>query len=97
MVQNQLFTLLKLLNSFLKDLQLDDSNPKERFIELMSRYTLDYLVISRFSGNFLSIFYRLNDNNVFEIIGHPICDDYDSQTIYINSNTESFTFNAHFW
>ena len=38
MVQNQLFTLLNLLNSFLKDLQLDDSNPKERFIELMSRY-----------------------------------------------------------
>ena len=30
--------LLKLINSFLKDLQLDDSNPKERFIELMSRY-----------------------------------------------------------
>ena len=31
--------LLKLINSFLKDLQLDDSNPKERFIELMSRYS----------------------------------------------------------
>ena len=30
--------LLKLINSFLKDLQLDDSNPKERFIELMLRY-----------------------------------------------------------
>ena len=30
--------LLKLINSFLKDLQLDDSNPKKRFIELMSRY-----------------------------------------------------------
>ena len=30
--------LLKLTNSFLKDLQLNDSNPKKRFIELMSKY-----------------------------------------------------------
>ena len=57
--------------------------------------TVDYPFISRFSGNFLSIFYHLNNDNVFEIIGYPICDDYNSQTIYINSNTEIFTFNAH--
>ena len=30
--------LLKFTNSFLKDLQLDYSDPKRRFIELMSKY-----------------------------------------------------------
>ncbi len=72
----------------------DNVTLNSKFIHTNDR-TVDYPFVSRFSGNFLSIFYHLNDNNVFEIIGYPICDDYDSQTIYINSNTNSFTFNAH--
>ena len=72
----------------------DNVTLNSKFIHTNDR-TVDYPFISRFSGNFLSIFYHLNDNNVFEIIGYPICDDYNSQTIYINSNSNIFTFNAH--
>ena len=50
-----------------------------------------YPFVSKFSEEFLSIFYKLNNDNVFEIIGYPICKNYNTQTIYINANTNTFT------
>ena len=57
--------------------------------------TVDYPYVSKFSGDFLSIFYHLNNDNVFEIIGYPICENYNTQTIYINANTADFTLSEH--
>ena len=65
-----------------------------KFIHTNDRI-VNYPYVSKFSGNFLSIFYHLNNDNVFEIIGYPICNDYESQTIYINANTENFNFSDH--
>ena len=56
-----------------------------------SKATVNHPFVSQFSGEFLSIFYNLNGDNVFEIIKYPICKDYESQTIYINANTAIFT------
>ena len=42
-----------------------------------SKATVNHPFVSQFSGEFLSIFYNLNDDNVFEIIEYPICKNYE--------------------
>ena len=55
---------------------------------------VNFPFISLFKGNLLSIFYNINGTiNVFEIIEYPICTDSSSLTIYINSNTDTFSLN----
>lgn len=46
----------------------------------------DYPRASKFGDNFLSIFYRSNSDNVYEIMEFPFCEDF-TQSLYINSKT----------
>ena len=56
----------------------------------------DYPHISKFGNNYMSIFYHYKNDNVYEIIGFPACNDVDTQLIYINSFTpELFTLENH--
>lgn len=60
-------------------------------VNIDSTEVVDYPFITKFSNDFLSIFYERGNNNVYQIPGFANCKDYTTNDIFINSKTLSFS------
>ena len=72
-------------------------NNKETKNIISKNAVVDFPFVSKFSDNFMSIFYNYNKtsnkenekgDNVFEILFYPSCSDYKAGEIFINSRTK---------
>lgn len=54
----------------------------------------DYPFASKFGDNFLSVFYRSGEDNVYEIMEFPFCENFE-MSLFINSKSSSFLISDH--
>lgn len=60
-------------------------------VHITSSEIVDYPFLTKFSNDFLSIFYERGNDNVYQIPGFANCKDYSTEDIFINSKTSTFS------
>ena len=63
-------------------------------VTISSSQNVEYPFVTKFSNDFLSVFYHRGDDNVYQIPGFPNCVDVSLSSIYINSYSTIFSLNG---
>ena len=54
-------------------------------VTISSSKEVEYPFVTKFSNDFLSVFYHRGEDNVYQIPGFPNCNDVSLSSIFINS------------